>query len=250
MEILVCVKRVVATDSPISIGADGRSVDPGGVEYVLNPYDEFAVEQALLTKEQAGSGSVTVITVGPKESQKELRTCLAMGADKAVLLTAEGWAYDSYSISVALAEHIEQGSCDVVFTGKQAVDSDNNQLAPRLAQLLGFGCITEVSKLELSDGVFTGERDIEGGREVVTCRAPAVISCNKGLNDPRYASLKGIMAAKKKPLEEEPARLPEPALAIESLALPPPRPEGRILGEGADAVAALIDVLKTEAKVL
>jgi electron transfer flavoprotein beta subunit len=250
MEIVVCVKRVAATDSTIKVGSDGRSIDPAGVEFVLNPYDEIALEQALRTKEEQGSGTVTAVTLGPAAAQKELRTCLAIGADKAVLLKTEGWVHDSYSAAEALAKYIAAIPHDLVFTGKQAVDSDNSQLAQRLAVLLKLPCVTEVSSLALSAGIYTAEKDIEGAREIVRCPVPAVISCNKGLNEPRYANLKGIMAAKKKPLEEVDAELVEPATKIVSVTLPPARPPGKILGEGVDAVTALIDVLKTEAKIL
>ena len=250
MEIVVCVKRVPSTDSKIKVGADGKSIDPAGVEYVLNPYDEFAVEQALLFKEQVGSGSVTVMTLGSSDAMKELRTCLAMGVDKAVLLKSDGWNFDSYATAKALAEQIGKAPCDLVLCGKQAVDADNNQLPARLAGLLGMGSITEVGKISYADGVLTAERDIEGAREVVTSKTPTVISCNKGLNEPRYANLKGIMAAKKKPLEEVAIDPPAPALTIEAMTLPPERPEGKILGEGPEAVDALIQALKTEAKVL
>lgn len=250
MDIVVCVKRVPSTESTIKIAADGKSVETTGVEFVLNPYDEIAVEQALKTKEQLGAGSVTVVTLGPKEAQKELRTTLAMGADKAVLLTTDGWVYDSHSTASVLANWIKSVPCQLVFCGRQAMDADNNQLPSRLAALLGFGCVTEVAKLELADGVLTAERDIEGAREVLTCKTPAVISCNKGLNEPRYASLKGIMAAKKKPLEEVAAQVPAAAMTLVSLTLPPARPAGRILGNGVEAVPALITALRNEAKVI
>jgi electron transfer flavoprotein beta subunit len=250
MDIVVCIKRVPATDTAIKIAADGKSIDPTGVSFEMNAYDEFALEQALRIKEQLGQGSVTVVTIGPKEAQKELRDALARGADKAVLLTTDQWVYDGASTAAALAKWLAANPCQIVLCGKQAVDSDNNQLPPNLAAHLGFGCVTEVNKLELQDGVFTAERDIEGAREVVTCKTPAVISCNKGLNEPRYANLKGIMAAKKKPLEEAAAELAAPAMAIVSLELPPARAAGKILGEGVDAVPALIDALRNEAKAL
>ncbi len=134
--------------------------------------------------------------------------------------------------------------------GRQAVDSDNNQLPANLAARLGFACVTEANKLTLENGVFTAERDIEGAREVVTCKTPAVISCQKGLNEPRYANLKGIMAAKKKPFVEAAAQLPPRAIEIVSLTLPAARAAGKILGQGADAVPALIAALRNEAKVL
>ena len=216
----------------------------------MNAYDEFALEQALRIKEQLGAGSVTAITIGPKEAQKELRDALARGADKAVLLTTDQWVYDGAAVAQALATYLKANPCQIVLCGKQAVDSDNNQLPSNLAARLGFACVTEVTKLELADGNFTAERDIEGAREVVSCKTPAVISCNKGLNEPRYANLKGIMAAKKKPLEESAADLPAAAMEIVSLELPPARAAGRIIGEGAAAVPALIEALRNEAKAI
>jgi electron transfer flavoprotein beta subunit len=250
MNIVVCVKRVAATDSQIKIAGDGRSLDPAGIEFVLNPYDEFAVEQALKTREQLGEGSVTVVTLGPGEAQKELRTCLAMGADKAVLIKAGGVAHDAYSTSCILAACIKGMPHDLVLFGKQAVDLDNNQMAARVATLLGLPCVTEVAKLTLDNGVYLAERDIEGGREIVRCPLPAVLSANKGLNEPRYANLKGIMAAKKKPLEEVDAADIAPAIKVAALSLPPARPPSKILGEGKEAIGALIDALRNEAKVL
>ncbi len=250
MEILVCIKRVAATDSKIKIGADGKSIDPAGVEFVLNPYDEFAVEQALLTKEKVGAGSVTVVTLGSSDAQKELRTCLAMGADKAVLLKDGGIRHDAYSTAATLAAWIRTVPHDLIFVGRQAVDMDNNQLGPRLAALLGIASVTEAVKLTHEGDHFVAERDIEGGREVVRCRLPAVISTQKGLNEPRYASLKGIMAAKKKPLEEVDVPRIEPATEVVSLALPSDRPPGKVFTDGAGAVAQLVEALKNEAKVL
>jgi len=250
MDIVVCIKRVPATDTTIKLAADGKSIDTTGIQYELNPYDEFALEQALRIKEQLGGGTVTVVTIGSKDTQKELRDGLARGADKAVLLTTDQWICDGASTARALADWIKSVPCDIVLCGRQAVDSDNNQLAPNLATHLGFACVTEVNKLTLDGDTFTAERDIEGAREVLTCSTPAVLSCQKGLNEPRYPNLKGIMAAKKKPLEEAEAQLPETAMEIVSLSLPPARAAGRILGEGADAVGALIEALRNEAKVL
>ncbi len=250
MDIVVCVKRVPTSDTAVKIAPDGKSFDPAGVQYELNAYDEFAIEQALQIKEKLGTGSVTVVTLGPKDAQKELRDALARGADKAVLLVTDAWVFDSWSAATVLANWIKTVPCNLVLCGRQAIDADNNQLPPRLAAMLGFGCVTEVGKLDLADGVFTAERDIEGAREVVTCRTPAVISCQKGLNAPRYANLKGIMAAKKKPLDEVAAAMPAAAMVIESMALPPARAAGRIVGNGADAVPALVAALRNEAKVL
>jgi electron transfer flavoprotein beta subunit len=250
MNIVVCIKRVPATDSKIKLSAGGTAIDPTGVEYVVNPYDEFALEEALKTKESAGTGTVTVVTLGGPEAAKILRDALAMGADAAVLLRDGGVAHDAFSTAECLAAYIRTVPHDVIFVGKQAVDTDNSQLGPRLAALLGTACVSEVVKLSLTDRVFVAERDIEGAREVVRCGLPAVITTQKGLNQPRYANLKGIMAAKKKPLLELDAAAVAPATTVASLSLPPDRPPGKILGEGVAAVAKLVDVLRNEAKVL
>ncbi len=249
MEILVLVKRVPATDSKIRIAADGRSIDPTGVEFVLNPYDEFAVEEALKIKEKTG-GSVTVLTAGGQESQKELRTCLAMGADKAVLIETDASSLDAAALVEVLAPKVRELNPGLVLCGRQAVDADDAQVGPRLAAALGWACITDAVTLEIRDGTFEGSRDIEGGKEIVRGSLPAVITCNKGLNEPRYPNLKGIMMAKKKPLEVVEAAAAEAKEELLSLAPPPERPAPAILGEGPDAVPALIEKLKNEAKVL
>ena len=246
MEIIVCIKRVPATDSRIKLAADGRSIDPSGVEYDINPYDVFAVEEALKTKEALGAGSVTVVTLGDGSAQKELRTCLAMGADKAIILDAGGAVLDAFATAATVATYLESIPHDLVFCGKQAVDGDDSQFPQRLATLLGMGCVTEVSKLKVDGTVLTAERDIEGAREVVECKAPGIVSTNKGLNEPRLASLKGIMAAKKKPLETVTVEPTPSATEVASFELPPERPPGKVL----ESVDQLIDALKNEAKVL
>lgn len=249
MNIIVCIKRVAATNATIKVAADGKSIDPAGVEFELNPYDDFAVEQALQCKEAAGAGEVTVVTLGGKDAVKELRDCLARGVDKAVLLES-GATLDAYATAESLAAWLKEQGPDLVFMGKQAVDGDDAQVPQRVATLLDAACVTDAKSFEMADGKLKVERDIEGGREIVSCGLPAVVSTNKGLNEPRYANLKGIMKAKKKPLEELTASPVEPALSVISLELPPARAEGRIVGEGAAAVGALIDALKNEAKVL
>lgn len=249
MNIVACIKRVAATTTAIKVAADGVSIDPSGVEYELNPYDEFAVEQALQTKEAIGSGEVTAVTIGSADAVKELRDCLARGVDKAVLLKHDGNP-DAYATAEMLAAWLKDQNADVIFMGKQAVDNDNSQVPQRVATLLDIGCVSEVKKLEFADGTFTAERDIEGGREIVKLKTPAVLSTNKGLNEPRYANLKGIMKAKKKPLDESDAAAVDSGIRIVSLELPPPRADGRIVGEGTAAVGALIDALKNEAKIL
>lgn len=249
MNIIVCIKRVAASNSTIKVAADGASLDDSGVEFEINPYDEFAVEQALQTKEAVGAGEVTVVSLGSSDSVKELRDCLARGVDKAVLLKHEGQA-DAYANSEMLASWLKDQNADLILMGKQSIDDDNGQVPQRVATLLDISCVTDVKKVEIQDGTVTAERDIEGGREIVSCKLPAILSTQKGLNEPRYANLKGIMKAKKKPFEEIDASVVESALTTVSLSLPPARGEGRIVGEGPEAVDALIDALKDEAKVL
>ena len=249
MKICVCVKRVPATTTRVVVGAD-KQLDPTGVEFELNPYDEFAVEQALQVKE-AGEGSVTAISFGSADSKKELQKVLAMGADDAVLLTNDAAPHvDGATTAKVLADELQAAGAQLIFFGKQAVDRDQHGVGPAVATRLGMPCITEVVKFELQGDQVVCEREIEGGRETVTAPLPCAITCQKGLNEPRFASLKGIMAAKKKPLEMKDVSLEGAAVEVVDMALPPERPAGRIIGEGPDAVPALIEALRNEAKVL
>ena len=250
MKICVCVKRVPATTTRVAV-AEGKKLDPAGVEFVLNPYDEFAVEQALQVKEAAGDGSVAAFSFGSGDAQKELRTVLAMGADEAVLLkNDEAPQADGSATAKVLADALRERGADLVFFGKQAVDRDQHGVGPAVATRLGMPCITEVVSFELQGDTVVCEREVEGGRETVSSSLPCAITCAKGLNEPRFASLKGIMAAKKKPLEIVETALDSAVVELVEMSLPPERPAGRIVGEGAAAVPELIDALRNEAKVL
>jgi electron transfer flavoprotein beta subunit len=249
LKIAVCVKRVPDTTSKIVIASDGKSIDETGLKFVPNPYDEYAVEEALALKEKAGSGETVVYSLGGPATGETLRTALAMGIDRAVLLESGG-SPDGLAVAQALAAELGTGGYDLILFGKLAVDDYNHQVGPMVAEILGMPCITSVAHLTIEAGTVTAEREIEGGVEVSTCTLPAVLTCDKGLNNPRLPSLKGIMAAKKKPLEAKPAALGEAALEVLTLQLPPERKPGRIVGEGADAVPALVELLRTEAKVL
>jgi electron transfer flavoprotein beta subunit len=247
---LVCIKQVPDTETRVKVAADGRTLDPAGVTWVLNPYDEFAVEEALRLKERLGTGEVVVVSLGGASVQTTLRNALAMGADRAVHLKSETAAPDALQVARALAAVVRELQPAAVWLGKQAVDDDAAQVGPMLAQLTGLPCVSVVAKLAIEDGRATVEREIEGGREVVQVPLPAVFTTDKGLNEPRYASLKGIMAAKKKPIEERAADLGAPGLELVALELPPPRAAGRIVGEGLAAVPALVQALRDEAKVI
>lgn len=249
MKIAVCLKRVPDTVAKITIGPDRKTIDEAGLKFVLNPYDEFAVEEALALKEKAGAGETVVYSLGADAAQETLRTALAMGIDRAVLLQAPG-SPDGLEIARALASELKGGGYDLILLGKLAVDDYNHQVGPMLAELLGMPCVSSVAHLRIADGAVEAEREIEGGVEVVACRLPAVLTCDKGLNSPRLPSLKGIMSAKKKPLELKPVTLGAGSLEVLALEYPAERKAGRIVGEGPDAVPELVRLLRSEAKVL
>jgi electron transfer flavoprotein beta subunit len=247
---VVCVKQVPDTETRVKLAADGRNLDPAGVTWVLNPYDEYAVEQALRVREQQGGGEVVAISVGGAGVPTTLRNVLALGADRAIHLKSELPAPDPLAVARALAAEIRGLGPSLVWFGKQAVDDDQAQVGPIVAELLDLPCVTVAATFALEGEKATVEREIEGGREVVELALPAVITADKGLNEPRYASLKGIMAAKKKPIEEKPAELGEPNLEVVALELPPARAAGRIVGQGAEAVVELVRALREDAKVI
>jgi len=249
VRIAVCLKRVPDTTAKIAIGADGKSADEAGVKFVPNPYDEYAIEEALKLREAAGAGETTVISLGGDAAQETIRAALAMGMDRGVLLQAAGSA-DGLEVARALTAELKGGNYDLILFGKMAVDDYNHQVGVMVAELLELPCITAVSHLAISGRSVEAEREVEGGIESSRCELPAVLTCDKGLNSPRLPSLKGIMAAKKKPLEVKPASLGAGSVTVLGLSYPPDRKPGRIVGEGADAVPELVRLLREEAKVL
>ncbi|MFW6078655.1 MAG: electron transfer flavoprotein subunit beta/FixA family protein [Gemmatimonadota bacterium] len=250
MRIVVCIKRVPDTAARVKVSDDGESIDPSGLKYVVSPYDEFAIEAALRLKDEAGGeGEVAVVTLGDESAAEQLRSGLAMGADRAVLLKGAAETPDGLAVAKALAGALEALEADLVLFGMKAVDDDQQQVGPMVAELMGRGCATVVAEMELEDGAVVCRREVEGGVEVVEIPLPAVVTVTKGAYEPRYPSLKGIMAAKRKPLEEREAEVPAGRIALRELSSPPERPEGRIVGEGADAVPELVRLLREEAKV-
>jgi len=248
MKIAVCISHVPDTSTRVKIGADGKSIDPSEVAYTINPYDEFAVEEALKTKEKVG-GEVIVISLGSDANKESIRKALAMGADEGILLKKEGY-FDSFSVANSLADEIKAQNCELVFFGKQSVDYDNSITGQLTAELLGYSCVSVVVKFTLDNIKIIAEREIEGGREIVETELPAVITAQKGLNEPRYASLKGIMASKKKVIIEKPAMEFNNLTEIINLSLPPSKQPGRIVGTDASAVPELVRLLREEAKVI
>jgi electron transfer flavoprotein beta subunit len=247
---VVCIKQVADTETRVKVAADGKTLDPAGVTWILNPYDEFALEEALRIKERQGSGEVVVISLGGPGVQTTLRNALAMGADRAIHLETDRVSPDPLAVAKALAAEITALSPGLVWFGKQAVDDDQASTGPMTAELLQLPCVTVVAKMELNGERATVEREIEGGREVVEVPLPAVLAADKGLNEPRYASLKGIMAAKKKPIEQKPAQLGDANLEIVSLALPAQRKAGRVVGQGVETIPELLRLLREEARCL
>jgi electron transfer flavoprotein beta subunit len=248
MKLAACINHVPDTAAKINIAADGKTIDKTGVSYVISPYDEFAVEECLRLKEKNG-GDVTVISLGGDTYKETLRKALAMGADKAVLLKDDG-VRDSFGVARALADYLKELSPDIVFFGKQSVDYDNSAVGVMVAEMLGLPSVSVVVKLEIVGGKATAEREIEGGREVVETSLPAVFTAQKGLNEPRYPSLKGIMGAKSKPIEERPASPVTAKTELLKTQKPPAKPAGRIIGTDVSAVPELVRLLHEEAKVI
>jgi electron transfer flavoprotein beta subunit len=256
VNIVVCIKQVPDTEAQIKVAGDGKSIVTDDIKWVMNPYDEFGVEEALKLKEAQG-GEVIVVGAGPKRVVESLRTALAMGADKAVHIEDEDlYGADPGAVAKMLAAAVKDLSPDIIFFGQRAVDDDAGVAGSAVADILGLPQLSVVTKLEVADGKARGHRPVEGMTLVLEAPLPAVITAQKGLNEPRYASLPGIMKAKKKPLETKtPADLGvERDDKIEILALnpPPERAPGKTIeGEGPEELAAnLAKALSEEAKVI
>jgi len=248
MKILVFVNHVPDTETKVKVAADGKTIDMAGVNFMLNPYDEYAVEEGLKLREKF-SGEVVVVSVGGDMHKEVLRKSLAMGCDKAVLLK-DASTRDSYAVARALADYAKEFSPDIVLCGKQSIDYDDAQVGGLIAEMLGVPSISVVVKLEIAGGVVVAEREVEGGHEVVHSKLPIVIMAQKGLNQPRYPSLKGIMEAKRKPIEERTISPVESKVEVLSLRKPAPKASGKIVGTDASAVPELVRLLREEAKVI
>lgn len=247
MKILTTVKRVTDPDMKVKIKPDGDGIVTDGVEYKMNSFDEYGVEAAIQLKEAHG-GEVIVVSVGPDAATKEIRTALAMGGDRGVLVECED-ELDSDAVARLLAEVVKREQPDIIIMGKQAVDSDRNQTAQMLAAYLDYPQATFAFSLEVADGWATVGREVDGGSATKRVQLPAVVSADLRLNEPRYASLPGIIKAKRKPLDRlTPDDLgvdPLPKSEVLEFEAPPERAAGQIV----ESVDALIDKLQTEAKV-
>jgi electron transfer flavoprotein beta subunit len=249
MKVLVPVKRVVDFNVKIRVKADGSGVDLANVKMSINPFDEIAVEEAIRLKAAGKADEVVVVSIGPAQAQETLRTAMAMGADRAILIKTEG-TVEPLAVAKLLRGVVETEGPGLVILGKQAIDDDANQTGQMLAALLGWSQATFASKLDIADGSATVTREVDGGLQTIKVKMPAIVSVDLRLNEPRYASLPNIMKAKKKPLD---VKTPEdygvdvaPRLTIVKTAEPPERKAGVMV----ESVDELIDKLKNEAGVI
>jgi electron transfer flavoprotein beta subunit len=250
VKIAVCIKRTPDSESRFKIAPSGGSIDEAGLKFDMDDFAGYAVEVALQLNEKQGPGETVVIAVGPDSVQETLRKAMSMGADRAVQLKADAQPVDGIAVARALAAELRDGGYDLVLFGKHAFDTAAGVVGTATAELLGLPCVTAVSQLEIAGGRGKARRELEGAGELVEFPLPAVVTIDEGIARPRYPSLKGIMAAKKKPMESRSAQLGDQRVTVRAMALPAERPPGRILGEGTAAVPELVRLLATEAKVI
>lgn len=249
MKILVPVKRVVDFNVKIRVKPDGSGVELANVKMSMNPFDEIAVEEALRLREAGKAEEVIAVSIGPAKSEETLRTALAMGADRAILVETDQ-PVEPLAVAKILKAITEEEKPDLVILGKQAIDDDSNQTGQMLAALLGWAQATFASKVELGDGTANVTREIDGGLQTISVKLPAIISTDLRLNEPRYASLPNIMKAKKKPLDKKPMTDFGVDITPRLEVLKTEEPAGRKAGVIVESVAELVDKLKNEAGVL
>ncbi len=249
MNIAVCIKQVPDTETRIKLSEDRSRVVEDDINFIMNPYDEFAVEEALKLQEKNG-GEVTYISLGPDRVSSALRSALAMGGDKAIHIKTDKVPEDPQVTAQALTAVLKETSYDLVLLGKQAIDDDHAQMPSLLAEKLGWPAVTVVVKLMVENGRVKAEREIDGAHEIVESSLPAIIGTQRGLNEPRYASLKGIMRAKKIQIEERTLTLQPSSLSVAGFEFPPAKQAGKIVGKDASAVPELLRLLHEEAKVI
>ena len=250
VKIAVCIKRTPDSESRFRIASSGVAIDEAGLKFDIDDFAGYAVEAALQINEKGGGGETVVVAVGPDSVQESLRKAMSMGADRAIQLKADSVPADGLAVAKALAAELKDGGYDLILFGKHAFDTSAGVVGTATAELLALPCVTAVSQLDVATGRGSARRELEGAAELVEFLLPAVVTIDEGVARPRYPSLKGIMAAKKKPLESKPAQLGAVRVTVQKAELPPDRPAGRIVGEGAAAVPELVRLLQTEAKVL
>jgi len=248
MNILVCISQVPDTTAKIQVSGDGISIEKAGVKFILNPYDEFAIEEGLRLRERFG-GTVTALTVGTETSKEILRTALAMGVDKAGIVKTDA-TLDSFNVAENIANYAKSIIPDIVIFGRQSIDFDSSGMAPMVAEMLDLPSISVVSSWSIENNAIIAERDIEGGKEVLSCTLTCVISAQKGLNDPRYPKLPDIMKAKSKPMEEIAPSHGASLVSLTSMALPSSKRVGMIVGDSEAEITSIVTALHEQAKVI
>lgn len=249
MNIITCIKEVPDTEAYIKVGADAKSISEANVTFIMNPYDEYAVEEALKIQESKG-GEITAVTIGGERSAETLRYAVAMGVNKAIRIKNENPIYDCLAIAKLYAALVKDMTYDLVLLGKETIDDGCTQVGPMLGELLNIPCVTAVTKLEIADGKVLASREVGGGTETIEAALPCIITAQKGLNEPRYPSLRGKMMAKKAEIDVKEISIENVAVEIKEMQAPPARGEAKVVGEGVEAVPELVRLLKEEAKII
>jgi electron transfer flavoprotein beta subunit len=246
MKIIVCVSLVPDTTTKIKISGTNKSIDEAGVSFVINPYDEYAVEEAVQLKEKNG-GEVIAISFGTDKYKEAIKKAFQMGADTGILIKSDV-EFDSYTVAKNLADVIKELNADVILFGKQSIDFDGSQIPAMVGELLNLPSVNVVTKLEITGNKATIEREVEGGKEIIEVNLPAIIGTQKGINNPRYPNLKSIMASKSKPITEKQPTYTGNKFDIIEMRLPQAKSKGKILTDGAASVQELVKMLREEAK--
>ena len=248
MKITVCVSSVPDSTTKVKIAGDKLKIDETGVTYIINPYDEYAVEEAVQLKEKNG-GEVYVISFGSIKSKDVIKKAYQMGADKGIFIESSG-EYDSFTVAKNLAEVLKELNPDIIFFGKQSIDFDGLSVPTMVGELLNLPSVNVVTKLTINGELVIAEREIEGGKEIIESKMPVLIGTQKGINNPRYPNLKSIMASKSKPIEERKASYSGNKTDIIEMSLPLAKSSGKILTNGTGDVPELVRLLREEAKVI
>jgi electron transfer flavoprotein beta subunit len=248
MKIIVCVSLVPDTTTKIKVGDSKKAIDEAGVSFVINPYDEFAVEEAVQLKEKNG-GDVTAISFGTDKYKEAIKKAFQMGADTGILIKSND-AFDSFTVAKNLADTIKELNPDIILFGKQSIDFDGSQVPSMVGELLNIPAVNVVTNLDIAGDIAIAEREVEGGKEIIEAKLPLIIGTQKGINNPRYPNLKSIMASKSKPIIDKQPTYTGNKSDVTEMNLPQAKSKGKILTEGAASVPELVRLLREEAKVV
>ena len=249
MKIVVCVSLVPDSTTKVKISDNNKSIDENGVTFIINPYDEFAVEEAVQLKEKKNAETFA-ISFGSAKHKEAIKKAFQMGIDKGILIQSGTDDFDSFTAAKNLAGAIKEINPDIVFFGKQSIDFDGSVVPGMVGELLGIPSVNVVTNIEYGDNILTLEREIEGGKEIISASMPVVIGAQKGLNTPRYPNLKSIMASKSRPIEEKKAAYSGNMTVVNEMKLPEMKGKGKILTDGVNSVPELVSLLRNEAKVI